>query len=403
MSLAGTAEFQVGNLSKIRPGDTVRFQVTVTEQLVDRFAEASGDYNPLHMDREFVRRTGFPRRVAHGMILAGYVSRLVGMELPGPGALWTRQSFRWPAPVFVGDTVEIVLTATHASTGANTVALEVKATNQNGTTVMEGEGAAVLLQTRQERPDPQLSERIALVTGGSGGIGASIAMELARHGAAVALLYRSRQQEAESVCGEVNQAGGHALAVKASVTDPQAVSGAVAQVRETYGRPIDVLINCAGLPVASRAFLDLDWSDLQAQLDVQVRGAFHCCQAVIPGMLEGGSGRIVNIGSVLSDMVPPPQWTAFVMAKAALKALTRSLAVEFGPQGICVNLVSPGIAGSGSSVDLPERLKKVQAMQTPLRRLATPADIARAVAFLCSDKSGFVTGADIPVCGGIYM
>jgi 3-oxoacyl-[acyl-carrier protein] reductase len=403
MTFAEPTEIRFADLGKIQAGDTVRLKTTVTEQVVQSFADASGDYNPLHMDAGFARQTRFQRRVAHGMILAGYVSRMIGMQLPGPGALWTQQSFRWLAPVFIGDTVEIALTVAHRSVGASTVTLHVTATNQSGETVMEGDGTAMLLETRKEERVRALSERTAVITGGSRGIGAAIALEFGRAGASVGVLYRSRRSEAEQVCREVIAAGGRAVSVEADVADAVAVAGAAARIRQAFGRPIDVLINNAGLPVMPRAFLELAWSDFQSQLEVQVRGAFHCCQAIIPGMLEAGSGRIVNIGSTLTQEVPPLRWTAFAMAKAALKSLTRSLAVEFGPKGICVNLVSPGLTETESIAEMPERLRKVQAMQTPLRRLATPADIGRAVAFLCSEQGSFITGADIPVCGGTNM
>jgi 3-oxoacyl-[acyl-carrier protein] reductase len=120
-------------------------------------------------------------------------------------------------------------------------------------------------------------------------------------------------------------------------------------------------------------------------------------------MLEAQSGRIVNIGSIYAWNSPPANLTGYVIAKAALKAFTKSLAVELGPKGVRVNMVSPGMTETDLISDVPERLRKVQAMQTPLRRLATPDDVARAVAFLCSDAADFITGADIPVCGGVTL
>jgi 3-oxoacyl-[acyl-carrier protein] reductase len=120
-------------------------------------------------------------------------------------------------------------------------------------------------------------------------------------------------------------------------------------------------------------------------------------------MIQQKSGRIVNIGSILTWSVPPAQWSAFVVAKTALKALTRSLAAELGPSGVRVNMISPGTTETESTAAIPERLRKLQAMQTPLRRLATPEDIAQTALFLCGEASQFITGADIPVCGGAGM
>ena len=390
-------------LREIQAGDSARVSFTITEKDVQAFADASGDHNPLHMDAEFAKRTSYRRRVVHGMLLASYVSRMVGMHLPGPGALWTQQSLRWLAPVFIGDTLEASLTVKHRSSASNLLSVMAKVTNQNGATVMEGEGTVISLEVREEKKELGLAQRTALVTGGSRGIGAAIALELGRGGAAVAVLYREHRDEAERLCGELVAGGGRALAVQADVLDAGTVIAAERRIRQELGRPVDVLVNNAGLPVAPRNFLDLTWQDLQAQLDVQVRGAFHCCQAVLPGMIERGSGRIVNIGSALTWNAPPVHWTGFVMAKAALKSMTQSLAVEFGPKGICVNMVSPGLTETESISEVPERTRKLQAMQTPVRRLSTPGDIARAVAFLCSEGGACIAGADIPVCGGMNM
>lgn len=128
-------------LEAIRPGDRATIRKQFTEQDVAAFAALSGDYNPLHMESEFAETTRFGRRVVHGMLVASYVSTLVGMQLPGTGALWMQQTFRWRKPVFIGDTVEIVLEVTQKSPGARLLAVKMAATNQDGTVVMDGEGA----------------------------------------------------------------------------------------------------------------------------------------------------------------------------------------------------------------------------------------------------------------------
>jgi acyl dehydratase len=125
----------------IQPGDRAVIVKTFAEEDVGTFAALSGDYNPLHMESEFAEQTRFGRRVVHGMLVASYVSTLVGMQLPGPGALWMQQTFRWRNPVFLGDTVEIVLEVTQKSPGARLLAIRIRAINQNGQQVMDGEGA----------------------------------------------------------------------------------------------------------------------------------------------------------------------------------------------------------------------------------------------------------------------
>jgi len=125
----------------IQPGDRAVIVKRFEDTDVAAFAALSGDYNPLHMESEFASRTKFGQRVVHGMLVASYVSTLVGMRLPGVGALWMQQSFRWRKPVFLGDTVEFTLEVTQKSPGARLLAIKISATNQNGIQVMDGEGA----------------------------------------------------------------------------------------------------------------------------------------------------------------------------------------------------------------------------------------------------------------------
>jgi 3-oxoacyl-[acyl-carrier protein] reductase len=391
------------DFERIQPGDEVHFFRTITEEDLEAFARLSGDRNPLHMSEEFAARTHFRRRVVHGMLLASYVSSLVGMHCPGPGALWSQQKFRWQAPVFIGDQIDLTLRVTHKSVGSRTLTIKVKAVNQEGKVVMEGEGAVTALEERQQPKDLLITERVAFVTGLSDGIGAAVASALAQAGAAVVINYHSKATPAEELCAAIESRGGRAIPVRADVTDYISVIAAVRQAREKFNHPVDLLINNAGGLPDPRPFEQTTWDEIQSVLDAHLRGAFHCCQAVIPGMTGQKSGRIINIGSAFARNTPPANWSSFLVAKSAMQALTRCLAVELGPQGIRINMVSPGLVETEAIAGLPERLRKVQAMQTPLRRLASPAEVAAVVSALCSDAGDFITGTEIPVCGGFQM
>ncbi|MFN0088635.1 MAG: glucose 1-dehydrogenase [Blastocatellia bacterium] len=398
-----STETRMREFNDIEAGDAARLRKTITAEAVEAFAEFSGDWNPLHLDEAFARGTSFHRRVAHGMIVASYVSTLVGMHLPGPGALWAQQNFRWRAPVFIGDELEITLTVRHKSEGTRTLTVEVAAVNQNNQVVMEGEGTVMVLEERKVARDLPLGERVALVTGSSRGIGAAIAQSLAASGASVVINYIRNRSAASDLRARIDSEGGRAIAVQADITDPAAVSRLVEQARESFGKPVDVLINNASGAIQAKPFIETEWNEIHSHLETQLRGAFNCARAVLPAMIAAGSGRIVNIGSISAWNAPPVNQIGYVTAKAALRAFTKALAAELGPKGIRVNMVSPGMTETDLISDVPERLRKVQAMQTPLRRLATTEDVARTVQFLCSDAAEFINGADIPVCGGITM
>jgi 3-oxoacyl-[acyl-carrier protein] reductase len=395
--------FQIADFNKIAAGDEACFHKKILDEDVEAFAKLSGDYNPLHMDAEFAHRTSFQRRVVHGMLLGNYVSTLVGMHLPGPGALWAQQNLRWRSPVFIGDEISITLKVTHKSEGTRTLSVEVLAVNQNGQTVLEGEGTVMVLEEKKQTRDLPLCERVALVTGSSRGIGAAIAQALAEAGSGVVINFVRNESAASELQRVIESKGGRAIAIQADVADAVAVKQMVDRASNHFGQQIDVLVNNASGPIQARRFTETSWQEIQTHFDTQVRGAFNCAQAVLPAMLAAQSGRVINIGSIYTWNTPPVNLTGYVTAKAALKAFTRALAAELGPKGVRVNLVSPGMTETDLIADIPERLRKVQAMQTPLRRLATPADVARIVTFLCSEGADFITGADIPVCGGVAM
>jgi len=333
-------EHEIANLEHIRPGDKRELSKTITATDLDAFAAMSGDYNPLHIDESFARKTTFQRRVAHGMLVASYVSTLVGMHLPGPGALWINQSYRWLAPVFIGDTVTLTLTVLQVSRGSRTLKVAIQAVKQDDKVVMDGEGSVLLLETKRAQADLDLPERVALITGSSRGIGAATATALAHAGARVVITYLKRSEMAEDLCHSIGNSGGQAIASQLDVADEDQVGKVIRQARDHFSKQVDVLVNNAGAEYARRPLLETEWKDIDTQLQVQLRGAFHCSKAVIPGMIELKSGRIVNIGSSFTGGRPPVHATGFVVAKSALLALTRCLAVELGPSGIRVNAVS---------------------------------------------------------------
>jgi 3-oxoacyl-[acyl-carrier protein] reductase len=147
----------------------------------------------------------------------------------------------------------------------------------------------------------------------------------------------------------------------------------------------------------------MTWDDIQAHLDVQIKGSFNICQSVLPHLVSENRGCIVNIASIYADNVPPAKLLHYSLSKAALVSLTRSLAVEYGPKGIRVNCVSPGMTMTNMLVTVPEKAKMVAKMQTALRRLAQPEDVAGAVRFFFGEGALHLTGETIRVCGGQVM
>lgn len=245
------------------------------------------------------------------------------------------------------------------------------------------------------------AERTAVVTGGASGIGLAISERLAADGLAVAIFDRDGEA-AETAAEKIVASGGTAVGLTVDVTDRLRIEAAVAEVRDRFGAPT-VLVNNAGIE-GFDPFLKISVEKWSRLLDVNLTGAFHCCQVVVPGMIEAGWGRIVNISS--SSAQGGQQLMAhYVASKAGLIGLTKALALEFGPKGITVNTIPPGfidtpmLRGSESKGRLGEGVDHHIA-QTPVRRIGRPEDIAAMCSFLVRDEAGYVTGQVLGVNGG---
>ncbi|EFC81813.1 SDR family NAD(P)-dependent oxidoreductase [Parafrankia sp. EUN1f] len=251
-------------------------------------------------------------------------------------------------------------------------------------------------------PSPAWSQsRTAIVTGGGSGIGLAIARRLAAEGAAVAVLDRDAAA-AKAAADGITAAGGHALGLTADVAERASIDDAVAQVRERLGRPT-ILVTSAGLDGFDR-FLTIAPSTWDRILAVNLTGTFHCCQAVVPDMVEQKWGRIVTISSS-SAQTGNPLMTHYSAAKAGVVGFTKALALELGPEGITVNTIPPGF------VDTP-MLRRSETRgflgkgvgqhesTTPVRRVGLPEDIAAACAYLVREEAGYITGQVIAVNGG---
>jgi 2-hydroxycyclohexanecarboxyl-CoA dehydrogenase len=243
--------------------------------------------------------------------------------------------------------------------------------------------------------------RVAIVTGGGSGIGLAISRRLAVDGHAVAIFDRNGAT-AEAAAAEIRSAGGSAVGLTVDVTDRGQIDQGVADTGERLGRPT-VLVNNAGLDGFDR-FLNITAETWNRILAVNLTGTFDCCQSVVPGMLEEGWGRIVNISSS-SAHSGQPMLTHYVASKAGVIGFTKALALELGPKGITVNTIPPGfidtpmLRNSEAQGRLGEGIE-FHAAHTPVRRAGTPEDIAAACAFLVGDEAGYITGQIIGVNGG---
>jgi len=245
-----------------------------------------------------------------------------------------------------------------------------------------------------------LQGQVALVTGGSRGIGRAIALRLAADGAEVVLNYRENEAAAEETVQLVRAAKGVASSTRFDIADPEEARVGVQSIVDRAGR-LDILVNNAGT-TADALVLRLKEEEWERALRVNLTGAFHCTKVALRVMIRGRYGRIVNLSSVVAEMGNAGQ-VAYAAAKAGLEGLTKSLAREVASRGITVNAVAPGFVETDMTAALSEEQRAFYTNVIPAGRVARPEEVAAAVAFLASPEAGYITGHVLHVNGGLYI
>ncbi len=239
---------------------------------------------------------------------------------------------------------------------------------------------------------------VALITGGSRGIGRVVALNLAKEGYNITFCYTSNETAAQETAAEIEKTGVKALAVKADVSNESDVNALVQAARDAFG-PIEVLVNNAGI-TRDGLLLRMSEKDISDVLDTNLKGAFFCTKAVLKDMMKSRYGKIINITSIVGVTGNAGQ-SNYAASKAGLIGFTKSVAKEYGSKGICVNAVAPGFIETEMTEKLPEEVKNTYLERISLKRFGTPEDVANVVSFLAGHKSDYVTGQVIEVTGGM--
>jgi 3-oxoacyl-[acyl-carrier protein] reductase len=241
--------------------------------------------------------------------------------------------------------------------------------------------------------------RVALITGASRGIGAEISKKLAYDGYSVVVNYKNDRDSANAVVENICNSGGNAISLNADITKPDQISNMLKIIFEKWGR-CDIVVHGATPPLKIIKTEDTTYKDVSAYLDVYLGGAISLVENTCLLMKSNKFGRYVFLGTSYLFGIPPHGMSSYVVAKEALWGYTKSLASDFGRFGITANMVSPSLTITDLTSDVPARVKEVESMKSPMRRLVNTKDIAHQVAYLCSDNSGYVNGVNVSVTGG---
>ncbi len=378
-------------------GDSRSITHQFTNAEIEAFAKLTGDTNPLHVDPAYARRSAAGGQVVHGMLAASFVSTLIGVHIPGPGALWNSFEVQWRRMIHIGDALRFDARVAAVQEGTRTIELEIVGVHaQSGEVFLEGKAKVMMIEPNSDAEPSPLGGKRVVVTGASGEVGGAIARALAAAGCHVVMWGRQRDRLHEGARG----IGASASTQVVDLLDNHQIDAALSATLAA-GR-VDGLVHAAAAPLNYTEFGDpSSLEHLTAHLQVEVSAFHRIAHTLAPKMTAGGFLIAVLTQATLD--APPAKAATYVAAKMGAWGLVRAMAVDLGPSGIRCNAVSPGLIETPYVKDMPVRVKQVEAASNPMRRLCSVDDVAKAVRFLAGPESSYLNGVNLPVTGGARM
>src|SRR3984885_13096421 len=303
----------------IRIGEEAEIKHVVTQQDLDRFVELTGDDNKLHVDKEYAAKTSFKKPVVHGMLGASFISTIIGTKLPGDGALWFSQTIEFILPVRIGDELTIRATVTKKIDKLQIIELQTDIFNQDKQKVTAGVARVKIVAQEQTGNDTTTAEqparKVALVIGATGGIGKATCLGLAKEGFEVIVHYNHNEDGARAIKSEIESAGSRAEIVSADIRNEEEIRKIVELVKRKFSS-LSVLVNCATAKIANVGFENLEWTDMQNHIDINVKSNFYLLRHCMPLFEAAKYGKVIMMTSQAVE-TPNAEWLPYITAKAA--------------------------------------------------------------------------------------
>ncbi len=389
----------------IKIGETFTTSLVLDKKIITDFSKFSGDINPIHLDEKEAKKFGFNKPVAHGAIIISQISKLIGNEVPGPGALWLSQDISWLNPIFIDDKITLTMKVAHFSKAHRIMTIETNAYKENKIHVMKGEAKVQISKISSNeviniKPKKKLmvqkKESKILIVGGNGKLGSSITEKLSREGHSIILTYSRNKKNALLLKKNINQK----YKKNIEIMKLDLNSNFENELTKLSKINIQVFIHCAMNKITEIDLKNLDQETFQKDWEFSCKSTLDICKAIIPNMIEGKFGRLIFLGTSAMKDDAPKGWSSYLMNKHALWGLTKSLSQELAANGITSNMVSPSLILSELTQDVPQRVRELMAIKNPLGRLATPEDVSNVVSFLTKKDSEYINGQNIFVNGG---
>jgi 3-oxoacyl-[acyl-carrier protein] reductase len=395
----------MAKFEEINIGDSAEIKHLITQDDIVKFVELTGDDNKLHVDETYASTTNFKKPVVHGMLGASFISTIIGTKIPGDGALWFSQTIEFLLPVRVGDELKITAEVIKKVDQLRIIELKTEIFNQHKQKVTTGVAKVKIVEPENAPNKVEKTKEVsinALIIGGTGGIGSATAIKLASNGFNISIHYNTDKKGAEQLAAQLGKFGVKVATVTGALGTTEEVHDLLKSVERKLGE-VDVFVNCGAIKIPNLNLEKLDWQDFQRHIDLNVKTNFLFAQLLAPSMKKRKNGKFIFLTSQVTESTPPAEWASYTTAKYALNGFAKSLAVELAPFNIQVNLVSPGMTETNLISDISDRAKLLAAAKTPLKRLASPEDVANVVLFLASSNSDYITGETIRVSGGLVM